>query len=155
QNVEMEPGDLIIVPVGARPTVLVLGEVAKQGSYALAPGSKVMNALSEAGGPTANADLRGAQIARLGAEGLIKIDLGELLQKGDLSRDIPLQAGDTLYVPAISRKVYVIGEVGKGDAYPLRGNDRLMDALMAAGGPTREADYNKTVLIRRQSNNQA
>jgi polysaccharide export outer membrane protein len=155
QNAELEPGDLVIVPEGARPTVLVLGEVTKPGCFSLEQGSKVMDALSLAGGPTTNADLHSATIARLGAEGLIPVDLGTILTSGDLAKNVPLQAGDTLYVPATSRKVYVVGEVGHGDAYPLRGRERVMDALMAAGGPTKEAEIAKASLIRRRPDNQA
>jgi polysaccharide export outer membrane protein len=154
-NLELEPGDLIIVPEGARPTVLVLGEVVKPSSYSLELGSKVMDALSLAGGATPNADLHSATIARLGEEGLIRVDLGAVLISGDLDKNVPLQAGDTLYVPPTSRKVYVVGEVGHSGSFPLRGGERLMDALMAAGGPSKEADMAKASLFRRKADGQA
>jgi polysaccharide biosynthesis/export protein len=154
-NLELEPGDLIIVPEGARPTVQVLGEVLRPAQYPLEAGAKVMDALSLAGGPTSNADLSGATIARSGEAGLIKIDLGALMIEGDLSKNVTLEPGDAVYVPATSRKVYVVGEVGKGGAYPLRGGERLMDALMAAAGPSKEADLAKASLIRRGPDGQA
>jgi polysaccharide export outer membrane protein len=153
--VELEPGDLIIVPVGARPTVLVLGEVAKPGQYPLEQGGKVMDALSMAGGATPNADLSGATIARLGEEGLIRVNIGVVLVGGDLSKNTPLQSGDTLYVPPTTQKVYVVGEVGRTGAFPLRGSERLMDVLMTAGGPSKEADLANGSLIRRNPDGKA
>jgi len=154
-NVELEPGDLIIVPEGARPTVQVLGEVLHPAQYPLEAGAKLMDALSLAGGPTPNADLTSATISRIGGEGLIKIDLGAVMIGGDLSKNLTLEPGDALYVPATSRKVYVVGEVGKGGAYPLRGGERLLDALLAASGPTKDADAGNASLIRRGPNGQA
>jgi polysaccharide export outer membrane protein len=154
-NIELEPGDLIIVPEGARPTVQILGEVLRPAQYPLEVGAKVMDVLSLAGGPTPNADLSGATIARLSGDGLIKIDLGAVMIGGDLSKNLELQPGDAVYVPATSRKVYVVGEVGKAGAYPLRGGERLFDALMAAGGPSKEADGPKASLIRRGTDGQA
>jgi polysaccharide export outer membrane protein len=150
QNLELEPGDLIIIPEGTRPTILVLGEVLKPGPYSLEQGAKVMDALSQAGGPSANADLRSATISRPGVDGLQAVDLNAILTGGDLSLNVPLVNGDTLYVPPTSRKVYVVGEVGHSGSVPLRGGERLMDALMAAGGPSREADRAKASLIRRK-----
>jgi polysaccharide export outer membrane protein len=154
-NVELEAGDLIIVPEGSHPIVLVLGEVMRPSQYPLELDAKVMDALSLAGGPTPNADLSSATISRLGVEGLIKVDLGAVLVGGDLSKNAALQPGDTLYVPATSRKFYVVGEVGKSGTFPLRGGERIMDAVVAAGGPNREGDGSKAALIRRSPNGQA
>jgi len=154
-NVELEPGDLIIVPEGARPTVQVLGEVMHPAQYPLEPGAKAMDALSLAGGPTPNADLAAATISRIGGEGLIKFDLGAVMIGGDLSKNLTLEPGDALYVPQTSRKVYVVGEVGKAGAFPLRGGERLLDALLLASGPTKDADAANTSLIRRGPDGQA
>jgi protein involved in polysaccharide export with SLBB domain len=149
ENLELQAGDLIIVPQGVRPTVLLLGEVMRPSQYALEPGSKILDALSMAGGPKPEADLSAATIARLGVEGLTTVDLQSIIAQGDQSKNIELRGGDTIFIPAITKKVYVVGEVGKTGAVPLRGGERVMNALMAAGGPTKEADKPKAVLIRR------
>jgi polysaccharide export outer membrane protein len=188
-NVALEPGDLIIVPEGPPPTALVLGEVARPGSYELQGAMRLLDALSLAGGPTPRADLRRVTLTRTGQTDAETIDLQELLTRGQPAKESPrlpargsgeqtvsypepraasderraasdegasivLRPGDTLVVPENERKFYVLGEVNRAEAFPLKPNDRLLDAITTAGGATREADLTRVMLIRKDPKGQ-
>jgi protein involved in polysaccharide export with SLBB domain len=152
ENVVLEPGDLIIVPEGMPPTVLMLGEVGKPGSYELQGEMRLLDALSMAGGPTPKANLRLLTLTRTGQKEKMVVDLQELLTKGhqaDLSKNVVLQPGDTVVLPENENKYYIFGEVTRSEAYALKPNDRLLDAITTAGGATKEADLARVMLIRR------
>jgi polysaccharide biosynthesis/export protein len=155
--VTLEPGDLILVPEGAAPAVLVLGEVLKPGSYELQGEMRLLNALSLAGGPTPRADLRRVTLTHAGQAGQEVVDLEDLLTKGqqeNLTANVVLRPGDTLVLPESDRKYYVLGEVNKPEAYPLKPADHLLDAITTAGGSTHEADLSQVTLIRKGAKGQ-
>ena len=91
-----------------RPVKLsVAGEVTRPGSYTvpLTEGRTfptVTQALQLAGGITQVANVRSVQIRRRGAPGRqqqFSVDLFDLLRNGDLSQDISLRDGDTIFIP--------------------------------------------------------
>jgi protein involved in polysaccharide export with SLBB domain len=113
---------------------------------------RLMDALSQAGGPTTHADLRRVTLTRAGEKEKEVFDLQELLTQGQPDGEkvnILLRPGDTLLLPESERKFYVLGEVNKSEAYPLKPNTRLLDAIVTAGGSTREADLTKVTLLRK------
>jgi polysaccharide export outer membrane protein len=93
----------------------------------------VLSTLAAAEGLTGDADLRGARVLRKGQ--LLPIDLYRLLEEGDFSQNVWLQAGDTIYVPDESEQiVFVVGEVLSPGVIPMiNGNLTLNQALAAAG----------------------
>jgi polysaccharide export outer membrane protein len=148
----LEPGDLIIVPEGLPRTVLVLGEVARPGSYELQGEMRLLDALSLAGGPTPKADLRRVTLTHGGQAAGTKVDLESLLTEGQQAAqtaNVVLEPGDTLVLPESERKYYVFGQVHKPEAYPLKPTDRVLDAIARAGGATQNADLGKVMLIRK------
>jgi polysaccharide export outer membrane protein len=154
ENLILEPGDLITVPEGIPAAVLVLGEVARPGSYDLQGQTRLLDALSRAGGPTPKADLHRLALTRAGQADTQMFDLQELLTRGehgDATVDVLLRAGDTLVLPASEQKYYVLGAVARADAYPWKSTDHLLDAIAAAGGFSREADLTKVTLIRKDA----
>ena len=116
----------------------------------------VTKAIKMAGGITSAADIRQIKVRRLtraGTEQIIKVNLWQLLQSGDLSQDIVLQSGDTIYVPVADEvnldelaevtassfspgnlKINVIGEVVKPGTIFVTPNSTVNQALLAAGG---------------------
>lgn len=89
--------------------VAVSGEVNRPGSYLIpttdtgAQLPTLTKALQLAGGITQIADLRQVEVRRpqrSGRDQIIKIDLWEFLQTGNLRRDITLRNGDTIVVPS-------------------------------------------------------
>jgi protein involved in polysaccharide export with SLBB domain len=156
-NLVMEPGDLIRVPEGAAPAVMVLGEVVKPGSYELQGEMRLLNALSLAGGPTPKADLHRVTLTRAGQATQQTVDLQELLTNGgpdNPSANVQLQPGDAVILPESERKYYVLGEVNKPEAYPLKPNDHLLDAITTAGGSSHEAELSQVMLIRKDDKGQ-
>jgi polysaccharide biosynthesis/export protein len=98
-NIDIEPGDTVVVPAGA--IVYVLGEVGKPGGYVLGSGNgvTVLRVVAAAGGPTRDASLGGARMIRRTPNGLqeVPVPLKNLLRAK--TADIPLQADDILFVP--------------------------------------------------------
>jgi polysaccharide export outer membrane protein len=84
---------------------------------------------------------------------LISINLNDLLETGDTKNNIPLQAGDVVTVPHAGI-IYVLGAVNRPGGYVLA-NDRsqltTMKVLSLAGGNTRVAKLDHTVIIRKDS----
>jgi polysaccharide export outer membrane protein len=152
-------------------TVAVVGAVQRPGSYTVVGGGTTESSepfrntegyptltrvIQLAGGITPMADIRNIQVRRLTQtfnEQLIKIDLWELLQSGDISQDLIMQEGDTIMIPQISQlnpeeataiamanfspnqiEVNVVGEVKDPGTVALRPNTSLNQAVLAAGG---------------------
>ncbi len=94
-------------------TLAVAGEVNRPGTYSipLGQGSQgnqfptVTQAITLAGGITRSAAIRDVQIRRRtssGAEQTINVNLWSLLEQGNLSQDITLRDGDSIYVPTLT-----------------------------------------------------
>lgn len=106
-NILMMPHDVITVPRGE--LVYVIGEVKKAGGYILTERSNmsVLQALSLAEGLERTADARHAKILRLesGQEERTEIAVNVKKILDGTSNDVPLQAGDILFLPgSISKK---------------------------------------------------
>jgi len=105
--------------------VSVLGNVNKPGRYPLdAINVKLTDVLATAGGvaPT-GADLVTIVSATNGKKA--DVDLAAMFRNGDLSKNVELQPGDTIYVHR-APMVYVYGEVQKGGAYRLEPHMTVM-----------------------------
>jgi protein involved in polysaccharide export with SLBB domain len=113
--------------------VYLVGEVTAPGDYNLNSLSTLINALSAAGGPTKNGSLRNIQINRNGK--LIEtVDLYDFFLKGDKGKDIRLQPGDTILVPAIGPVAGIAGNVRRPAIYELKGERTLKELLALADG---------------------
>ena len=130
----------------------IAGEVHSPGSYTvpLEQGAKfptVTQAMELAGGVTQTADLRNVQIRRQTHSGppeILLVNLWELLRNGDLSQDIVLRDGDSIFIPATDSfnlaesrqlaaanfytdrsqpvKIAVVGEVARPGPYTITSN---------------------------------
>ena len=115
--------------------VNVVGEVAAPGNYTLSSLSTLLNALSAAGGPTKNGSLRTIKLYHAG-QGAETIDLYDFFTRGDKSRDIRLNPGDTVFVPVIGRVAAIAGNVKRPAIYELKDETTLKDLLGLAEGVT-------------------
>ena len=97
-NIRMKRGDIVFIPDSADTSVYVLGAVTKPGSYRLTPRMTVIDALSQAGGPTENASPDRIGIYRAGSRRVEVIDFTQLIQP-DRSINYALEDGDVLFVP--------------------------------------------------------
>ena len=176
--------------VNLRPVqIAIAGEVNRPGSYtvSLASGTenkntiqfpKLTQAIKNAGGFTQAANLRQVLVRRpqkFGPEQIIPVDLWALLQAGDLSQDMTLRDGDTIFIPTANNlnlaespqlaaasfaadksqsiTVAVVGEVARPGSYVVKPNETgdrptLTIALQNAGGVTQAADV-RFIQVRR------
>jgi polysaccharide biosynthesis/export protein len=102
-------------------------------------GDTARTVLDRVGGLLPWADARSAFVERRNAEGKtqrIPLDAHALLMLRDLSRDVPLKAGDVVYVPAEREGVMVSGPVWRPGLYQHSPRYRAVDYVSLAGGPT-------------------
>ncbi len=86
----------------------------------------------------------------------ITINLNELMETGDVTNNIVLQAGDIITVPH-SGIVYVLGAVGRPGGFVLandRGHMSTLKVLALAGGLNRTAKSDRAVIVRKDSQGQ-
>ncbi len=119
--------------------VYVVGEARRPGAYTISGLSTVLNALFASGGPSVQGSMRSIQVRR-GDKVVTTLDLYDLVLRGDKSRDMRLESGDTIFIPHVGPQVAIAGSVRHPAVYELReGADTasittLSDLLMLAGG---------------------
>jgi protein involved in polysaccharide export with SLBB domain len=113
--------------------VYVVGDVLRPGAYDVSSLSTPLNALYQAGGPTARGSLRILRHYR-GSQIVGEIDLYDLLLHGVRSNLERLQAGDTIMVPPLGAELTVEGMVRRPAIYELNHESDLAEALQLAGG---------------------
>ena len=117
--------------------VAVLGNVQKPGRYPLdANTAKVTDLIALAGGiaPTGSDQIT-VMTTRSGKTERREIDLAAMIRSGDLTQNLDLQAGDTLYVGR-APMIYVTGEVTRAGAYRVEKDMTVMQAIALGGGIT-------------------
>ena len=126
--------------------VSVMGQVSRPGPYPLRKTSSVIDLLAEAGG-VINA-IAADQATLLHADGSkVSIDLFELFQ-GNPGQNVPVAAGDTIYVPKASQ-FYIYGEVQRPGTYRLERNMTVSQAISAGGGLTPRGTERRAKVKRR------
>jgi polysaccharide biosynthesis/export protein len=130
--------------------VSVLGNVNKPGRYPLdSVNVKLTDVLATAGGVAGT----GADYVTVVSANNRKtdVDLAAMFRNGDLSKNVELQPGDTIYVHR-APMVYVYGEVQKGGAYRLEPNMTVMQAIALASGITPRGTDRGVKVSRKDSN---
>ena len=113
--------------------IYVVGDVLRPGAYDVSSLSTPLNALYQAGGPTARGSLRLLRLYR-GPQFVAEIDLYDLLLHGVRSNQERLHAGDTVMVPPLGAELTVEGAVRRPAIYELNHEGNLAEALQLAGG---------------------
>jgi len=136
--------------------VTTLGEFTKPGLVELRGNSTLMEVISNAGGITVNAS-ETLIIKRtiLKADGtsedtMINVDLVRLLEKGDISTNIMVKDGDSIYIPRAAF-IYVTGEVKTPGAYKVTNGLTVLRSITLAGGFTQRAAKNSPTIVRKSS----
>lgn len=134
-----------------RPRVSVLGFVQRPGTYEFKEGDRVLEALSLGGGVIhERARLEDAWMQRIDGT-KIELNLYRLLYEGDLSQNILLQDGDTIYVPEETQNRYFVGgQVKRPGLYTWRPGLTVLDALSQGGWETERARLSHTFVVRRK-----
>lgn len=139
-----EPNVIVDLTRAREIRVQILGNVRTPGLFSFTAETTLSQALAWAGGVTERGDSEAISVQRTSGE-VLTVNLKPLLI-GVGGEDLDLQDGDTVVVPLGTITVAVIGEVNKPGVYELPRDARLMDALMAAGGPTRTAITNRVTI---------
>ena len=119
--------------------IYILGETRRPGAYTVSSLSTLVNALFASGGVKPQGSLRRIELHRANNT-VTTVDLYDLLLRGDKSKDIALQPGDILFVPAAGPQVALAGSVTNPAIYELRGETTLKQLLQLANGVTSTAN---------------
>ena len=132
---EMLIGTQVSVTMGQLRTirVFVLGDANRPGSYVVDSLATMSSALYRSGGISRVGSLRDIQLKR-GGKVVARLDLYDLLLRGDTSGDSRLQPGDVIFVPSIGPQVSVAGAVNRPAIYETRGKASISDVIAMAGG---------------------
>ncbi len=118
--------------------IFVLGDVRRPGSYTVSSLATMLNALFYSGGVEERGTLRNIELKRNG-ETVQRLDLYDLLLRGDTRNDVRVRPGDVIFVPPVGARVVVGGEVRRSAIYELRGETTVEQVLSLAGGFLPEA----------------
>ena len=132
--------------------VSVLGQVNRPGSYALeTTNTRISQMLAEAGGLAAGgAD----QVVLTGTRNGIAIrkivDVDAIYRAEQADQDVPVLAGDTVYVPR-APMFYIYGEITRPGNYRIDRNMTMRQALAAGGGLTARGTERRLRVVRRNA----
>jgi protein involved in polysaccharide export with SLBB domain len=98
EKILIDPSVVVQVKEYASRHITLLGQVAKPGSFPLLSGMSLIQAISQAGGLTPVASASHVNLTRktAGKQQTVEIDVGAIID--GQAPDIPLQAGDQIYV---------------------------------------------------------
>lgn len=183
---ELRRPRILITVLKSRPLrVGIAGEIKQPGFYTLSAADaiqtpSIVQAIQQAGGVTLTANLQQVEIRRRDrAKGIQKIvvNLSDIAQTGDLSQNVSLRDGDSIFIPAASTidlaamgrladtnlattgqavNVALVGEVVRPGAYKMGSGKEegarptLTQAIQQAGGITSDADL-RQVQVQRQT----
>ncbi len=147
-NLALQPGDVLSLAERTI-TVNVAGQVQRPGSYDLPVGSGVVEAVAAAGGVSDGALLTGVILQRKDGA-TCRVNLFQVMVKGDLGANVPLQHGDLIVVPESKAKVAVLGAVHKPGYYDIDEDSAPTVAQMVAeaGGSLKRARIGETAVVR-------
>lgn len=129
--------------------VMVMGNVAKPGQYALdGTNERLIDILALAGGRSENGADTVVVTRRNGEAQTFEINIAEMYRKGDLSSDLRLEGGDVIYVPE-APVFYVYGAVQRAGVYRLEPATSVRAALSVGGGLTQRASQRRIEIHRR------
>ncbi len=90
----------------------------------------------------------------------VSVDLLKLLDEGDMSANIKIKSGETVYIPLgkklnqSGRKIYVEGRVKNPDVFDFQPGLTALSAVIMAGGFSKYAAPNRTRIIRKTGDTQ-
>ncbi len=127
---------------------VILGHVNKPGLVELRGSTNFLEMISQAGGLKEGAG-ETATIKRTqdGKQEVIVINMKSLVEGGDLSQNIPIHDGDTVYISK-GGTCYVTGEVKKPDGYPCDKNATVLQLVALAGGFTGKSSQSGVSIVR-------
>lgn len=132
---------------------IILGFVNKPGIAELRGATTFLEIVSQSGGLSKDAGDT-ATIKRMvaGRQKVIIVNIKSMVEGGDLSQNIPIEDGDTIYVSK-GGMCYVTGEVDNPDTYPCDKETTVLKLIAQAGGFTGKASKSSVRIVRLVKNN--
>lgn len=140
-------------------SALIMGELASlrtthisqaaSGKIYLKGKTTLMDLIGLAGGYTVDADVKNVKIMKRGKA--YRINLYDIIEKGDEGLNVIIDDGDVLDVPELpeyGERVYVMGEVNGQGVYSLKDARDLLAAVALAGSFTSLAKEENTLIVR-------
>jgi polysaccharide export outer membrane protein len=153
----VDPQVIVSVKEYLSQKVTILGETARPGVFYLTGPTTLVDVLSRAGWLSKSAGrqillVREQPVAGPGAPSanatIQRINIDDI-QSGNSAKNVPIQAGDTLFVMSRDDNNYfVFGEVKRPGAYPLEKETNILEGITIAGGFTEKASPSRTRVIR-------
>ncbi|OGC77972.1 MAG: hypothetical protein A2Z27_01560 [candidate division Zixibacteria bacterium RBG_16_50_21] len=150
--------------------VFIQGQVSHPGKYSFELLPNLWDLIREAGGPTESADLSRVELIRGSGKEAGKseiVNLKKLQERGELEKLPILRPGDAVNLPRLPLGIqadgfggtpytgknvfYVYGEVARPGMFPLETNLDVLEGLVLAGGPTKEANLKKVKVVVKSS----
>jgi protein involved in polysaccharide export with SLBB domain len=177
-NPTVSSGEIIFVPELPSKeelsfTVNVIGQAVRQGAYPIYKEGRLFDVIYAAGGFTDEAAIDKVTIIRPRLRRdvppanpepqKIEVNAKNYLTTGDPKYNPLLEEGDSVFIPIQevtkripgiqtaffeSMRLTIIGEVKIPDTYQVSKESAVLDVLKLAGGPTRDADLERVMIIR-------
>jgi polysaccharide export outer membrane protein len=127
--------------------VYIFGGGVKAGVYSLAQRTTLLQLLCQIE-DAKKADLKRAYVQRDGKA--VKTDFSKLFIQGDTTEDIAIEPNDVIFIPTnMDKNVYVMGAVITPKFIEFREGLTVMEAILEAGGFTKYASPNDTIIYRK------
>ncbi len=127
--------------------VFVMGDAYKPGAYTVSALTTISQAIYYSGGFGNSGALRNIQLKRNG-QVIRKLDMYELLLKGDARNDVRLLPGDVVFIGTVQQTVAIDGEVNRPAIYEIKPGETYKHAILMAGGLTANA-YGDQIEVKR------
>lgn len=125
--------------------IYVTGFTQRPGAYTVSSLSTIVNALIQAGGPSASGSFRNLELRR-GGKLVSSFDLYDLLLRGDKSGDRLLQADDVIHIGPIGPQVALIGSVNRQAIFELKTGETVNDLMLMGGGLSAAAERGRVAI---------
>ncbi|MGF1889964.1 SLBB domain-containing protein [Vibrio campbellii] len=127
--------------------VFVMGDAYKPGAYTVSALTTISQAIYYSGGFSESGALRNVQLKRNG-QVIRKLDMYDLLLKGDARNDVRLLPGDVVFIGAVGNTIAIDGEVNRPAIYEVKSGETYKQAIQMAGGFTANA-YSDQIEVKR------
>ncbi len=128
--------------------VVILGQVKNPGLFELSGAISFLELISKAGGLSNEAgDTATIKRSTEGGSDVVVIDLTALIEKGDLSQNVPIFDGDTVNISK-GGMCFVTGEVKSPGTYPCGDGTTVLKIIALSGGFTGKASKSGVRIVR-------
>ncbi|MGL6175485.1 MAG: SLBB domain-containing protein, partial [Vibrionaceae bacterium] len=122
--------------------IFVAGDAYKPGAYTVSALTTMSQAIYFSGGFSEQGALRNVQLKRDGKV-IAKLDLYDLLLKGDSSDDLRLLPGDVVHIAPVGSTIAIDGEINRPAVYEILPGESYQTVIALAGGLNSQADNRK------------